>query len=105
MSDAHSEGHHDHRKLYIKIFWILLVLTIVEVLVAELSIGQGAMIATLSGLAIYKAALVAIHYMHLSAETKWLRYTVYGVGMIPILYAFVLIAEGAWRLLRNVGVA
>ena len=105
MSDAHSEEHHDHRPLYIKIFWILLILTIVEVAVAELSIGTGPMIAALSGLAIYKAALVAIHYMHLGDETKWLRYTVYGAGLIPVIYAFVLIAEGAWRLIRNAGVA
>ena len=105
MADTHSGEHHDHRPLYIKIFWILLVLTIVEVLVAELSISQGPMIAALSGLAIYKAALVAIHYMHLGGESKWLRYTVYGVGLLPVIYAFVLIAEGAWRLIRNYGVA
>ena len=67
--------------------------------------GQGTMIAVLCGLAVYKAGLVAIHYMHLGSETRWLRYTIYGVGMIPVVYALVLIAEGAWRRLRNAGVA
>ena len=104
MSDAHSDEHHDHRPLYIKIFWALFFLTALEVGVVYVPMSQGAMIAVLAGLAVYKAGLVAIHYMHLSSETKWLRYTVYIVGMIPVLYAIVLIAEGAWRLLRNAGV-
>jgi caa(3)-type oxidase subunit IV len=105
MSDAHSHEHHDHRPLYIKIFWALTALTALEVGIVFVPMGTGLMIAVLCGLAVFKAALVAIHYMHLGAEGKWLRYTVYGVGLIPVLYAFVLIAEGAWRLLRNVGVA
>ena len=105
MSDAHSHEHHDHRPLYIKIFWALTLLTAIEVGIVFVPMSVGLMIAVLCGLAVFKAALVAIHYMHLGGETKWLRYTVYGVGIIPVVYAFVLIAEGAWRLLRNAGVA
>ena len=105
MSDAHTHEHHDHRPLYIKIFWALFALTAIEVGVVYVPMGQGTMIAVLCGLAVYKAGLVAIHYMHLGSETRWLRYTIYGVGMIPVVYALVLIAEGAWRLLRNAGVA
>ncbi|MDP6943678.1 MAG: cytochrome C oxidase subunit IV family protein [Myxococcota bacterium] len=102
MSDAHA--HHDHRPLYIKIFVWLFVLTAIEVGIVYVPMGQGLMISALCGLALVKAALVAIHYMHLSSETKWLRWTIYSVMFIPVFYALVLIAEGWWRLLRNAGV-
>ena len=102
MSDSHA--HHDHRPLYIKIFIWLFVLTAIEVGIVYLPIPQGPMIAALCGLALVKAGLVAIHYMHLSAETKWLRITIYSVMFMPVFYALVLVAEGWWRLLRNAGV-
>ena len=105
MADSNAHEHHDHRPLYIKIFWALFILTAIEVGVVYVPMSNGMMIAILCGLALYKAGLVAIHYMHLGSETKWLRYTIYGVGMIPVIYALVLIAEGAWRLIRNAGVA
>jgi len=104
MSDAHAHEHHDHRPLYIKIFWILFALTALEVGIVYLPLGQGVMISALCGLALVKAALVAIHYMHLSSETRWLRLTIYSVMFIPVFYALVLIAEGWWRMLRNAGV-
>ena len=106
MSDSHAKdhGHHDHRPLYIRIFWYLFILTALEVGIVYVPLSQGVMISALCGMAVVKAGLVAIHYMHLSTETKWLRWTIYGVMAMPVFYAVVLIAEGWWRLLRNAGV-
>ncbi len=104
MSEAHTHEHHDHRPLYIRIFIYLFVLTAIEVAIVYVPMNQGLMISVLCGLALVKAAMVAIHYMHLSAESKWLRITIYTVMFIPVFYALVLIAEGWWRLLRNAGV-
>ena len=104
MSDAHAHEHHDHRPLYIKIFIWLFILTAIEVAIVYVPMGQGLMISVLCSLALVKGALVAIHYMHLSAETKWLRITIYSVMFMPVFYALVLIAEGWWRMIRNAGV-
>jgi len=42
---------------------------------------------------------VAIVYMHLGHEKITLQWTVAVPMMFPVLYAFVLIIEGTWRLL------
>ena len=104
MSDAHSHEHHDHRPLYVRVFWYLFILTAVEVGIVYVPMSQAMMLSALCGLALVKAALVAIHYMHLSSETKWLRITIYTVMFMPVFYALVLIAEGWWRMIRNAGV-
>ncbi|MEZ4272747.1 MAG: cytochrome C oxidase subunit IV family protein [Myxococcota bacterium] len=67
--------------------------------VVYLPIAKGLMISALIGMAIAKAALVAIYYMHLKRETKILRWTVFGCLFVPAFYALVLVSEGAWRML------
>ncbi len=104
MSDTHTHEHHDHRPLYIKIFIYLFLLTALEVGIVYVPMSQGLMLSVLSSLALVKAGLVAIHYMHLSSETRWLRITIYVVMFMPVFYAIVLVAEGWWRMLRNAGV-
>ena len=49
-------------------------------------------------MAVVKAVLVALFYMHLNHETKILRYSVLIPLCFPPLYALVLISESAWRL-------
>jgi len=94
---------HDHRKLYWQIFVMLFVLTVLEVGVVYIpGIGKGLLIAALVLLALVKAALVGLFYMHLSSETTELKLTVAIPMMIPMFYALVLIVEASWRLLRNV---
>lgn len=99
---AHSHGNKVHvdRKLYVKIFFALLILTIIEVGVAYLPISTPLMVSALVGLAIVKATLVALFYMHLSHETKVLKLTVLIPLSLPVFYAVVLIADAAWRMLR-----
>lgn len=101
----HGHGDHDHkpnRKEYWVIFAALLVLTLLEVGIAqpELGISKTLMRLGLVGMALAKAALVALFYMHLKHETRVLRLTVAIPLATPALYAVVLISEAAWRLIR-----
>jgi caa(3)-type oxidase subunit IV len=57
---------------YIKIFYILLVLTIVEVAIVYLGLPKILLAALLVIFAVWKAALVAMHFMHLKFEKKTL---------------------------------
>lgn len=95
-------AHKPNRKEYFVIFAVLALLTVIEVAVAQMpGIGKGPMVTALVLLAAAKAGCVALFYMHLKHETKVLRWTV-GAPLIavPPLYALVLVAEAAWRLLR-----
>jgi caa(3)-type oxidase subunit IV len=57
---------------YIKIFWILLVLTIVEVAIVYMGLPRMLLVGLLVIFAVWKAALVAMHFMHLKFEKKTL---------------------------------
>ena len=59
--------------------------------------GKTALVTALIGLALAKAAAVAMFFMHLNHETKFMRWTVAFPMAFPALYAFILIAEGAYR--------
>jgi cytochrome c oxidase subunit IV len=88
-----------HRREYWVIFVWLTVLTVVEVAVAYAPVSKGLMVSALVLLALAKAALVALFYMHLKQETAILRRTISFCLAIPVFYAFVLIAEATWRML------
>ena len=88
-----------HRREYIVIFVWLFVLTVVEVGVVYIpGISMGLLVSALFGLALVKASLVGLFYMHLQSETNVLRLGVAIPMAIPLFYAVVLIAEAAWRL-------
>jgi len=57
---------------YMKIFWILLVLTVVEVAIVYLGLPKILLWSLLVILAVWKAALVAMHFMHLKFEKRTL---------------------------------
>lgn len=103
---AHGDhGDHEHkpnRREYWVIFAALLVLTLLEVGIAQpgLGISKTLMRLGLVGMALTKAVLVALFYMHLKHETRVLRLTVFIPLSTPALYAVVLISEAAWRLIR-----
>ncbi len=91
---------HVNRKEYWAIFLALTILTVLEVgLVKVPGIAKPMMITGLVFLAAVKAACVALFFMHLKHETRMLRLTVFVPLMVPPVYALVLIAEAAWRLL------
>jgi cytochrome c oxidase subunit 4 len=89
---------HVSRKEYWIIFAALAVLTGLEVGVVYVpGIGKKLLVAGLILLALAKAALVALFYMHLKHETRILKLTVFIPLSTPAIYATVLIMEAAWR--------
>lgn len=91
---------HVNRKQYWVIWLYLLVLTLAEVGVASVpNLAKGLVVSALVLLAVVKAALVGLFYMHLVHETNVLKWSVAVPMASPVLYAVVLIAEAGWRLL------
>lgn len=87
------------RKRYWIIWLYLLALTLAEVGVANVSsLSKGWIVSALLLLALAKAALVGLFYMHLAHETSVLKWTVFVPMTAPVLYAVVLMAEARWRL-------
>jgi cytochrome c oxidase subunit 4 len=99
--DAAHDGAHGHKpdiREYFVIFAVLFVLTVIEVGVTKVpGIARGLMILALMLLAVSKAAIVALFYMHLKHETKVLKLTVALPVAAPAVYALVLMSEAAWR--------
>jgi cytochrome c oxidase subunit 4 len=74
---------------YMLIWFVLLVLTIVEVGIAYLStLPRNVLIVVLVGLAIWKATLVAMYYMHLRFER--LRVILLATAPLPLAIILVL---------------
>lgn len=93
MSDA---KHVSHRGEYFKIFFMLTALTVIELIVPNMTMSSFAKGSSLTVLALGKAALVGWSYMHLKEETKWMRF----IALIPIsafLYALVVVLESMYR--------
>jgi cytochrome c oxidase subunit 4 len=96
-----ARGRATHRAQYVVVFVVLAVLTLVELGVARTAgIAKPAVVAALVALAIAKAALIALFYMHLRFETRILRLTVLGPLVAPAVYGVVLIAEASAKVLR-----
>jgi caa(3)-type oxidase subunit IV len=89
------------RSQYVVVFVILGVLTLVELGVARTDgIPRTAVVIALVAIAVAKAALIALFYMHLRFETRILRLTVLGPLLVPAALGIILIAETAWRRFR-----
>jgi len=66
-----SETAH-HETNYMAVFWWLLALTVIEVAVIYLPIAKIAIAVMLVTMAVTKAALVAMYFMHLKFEKRTL---------------------------------
>jgi cytochrome c oxidase subunit 4 len=98
---AVKAGGAAHRTQYVVVFVLLGVLTLVELGVARTSgIPRTGVVVALVALAIAKAALIALFYMHLRFETGILRLTVLAPLLAPAAYGLILIAEAGTRLMR-----
>ena len=80
-SSAHSTS------AYIKVFYVLLVLTIVEVAIVYLGLPKLVLAALLVIAAVWKASLVAMHFMHLKFEKRTLAV----VALTPFILCVFLI--------------
>jgi caa(3)-type oxidase subunit IV len=94
---AAAHGHRSRARQYLGIFLVLSVLTVLEVAVTYVPGHRMQVMAVLFTLALVKAACVALFFMHLKWETRVLRVSVAVPLALPVLYALVLITEGAWR--------
>ena len=91
---------HVDRKQYWIIFVVLSVLTALEVAVVYVpGISKELLISALVLMAVAKAAIVALFYMHLNHDTQVMRWSVALPLSMPAVYAVVLIGDAAWRML------
>jgi len=97
MSEVPAQGSGSRARQYLIIFFVLFLLTAVEVGVAYLHGHKTEVVIVLFALALVKVACVALFFMHLKWETRILRATVVIPLFLPVLYALVLISEAAWR--------
>ena len=96
-----AHGHKPNIKEYMIIFAVLTALTVLEVVIAQIpGISKKLLAVALVGLAVTKAGIVGLYYMHLKSETRVLKLTVALPLAAPTIYAVVLMAEAAWRLTR-----
>lgn len=96
-----AHGHKPNIKEYMIIFAVLTALTVLEVVIAQIpGISKKLLAVALVGLAVTKAGIVGLYYMHLKSETRVLKLTVALPLAAPTIYALVLMAEAAWRLTR-----
>ena len=72
---------------YMGIFWVLLVLTVVEVGLTFLGLPKMLLASLLVILAVWKAALVAMYFMHLKFERKTLAM----IAIVPFVLCLFLI--------------
>jgi cytochrome c oxidase subunit 4 len=81
MATTHAEPN------YIGVFWWLLALTVIEVAVVYLPLAKFIVVILLIGLALSKAALVAMYFMHLKFE----RLTLGVIALVPLFLCVFLI--------------
>lgn len=78
---------------YIAIFWWLLALTIIEVAVIYAPLVKVVIAILLVGLALSKATLVAMYFMHLKFEPRTLGIIVLTPLVLCILLVFALVPD------------
>jgi cytochrome c oxidase subunit 4 len=88
MAETHDKG-----PSYMAIFWYLAILTVVELAVIFLPIAKLLIGIMLVALALSKAALVALYFMHLRFETRTLGYIALTPVLIGALLVFVLLPD------------
>ena len=77
----------NHTKSYLRIFGSLFVLTVVEVIIAQIGLPYTMLVILLVVLALVKAGLVAVYFMHLKYESRFLSV----IGYAPLAVASILI--------------
>ena len=88
-----AETGHKHPN-YMAIFWYLAILTIIELAVIYLPLAKFTIGVLLCALALGKAALVAMYFMHLKFEAKTLGWIAVTPLAIATLLVFVLLPDG-----------
>jgi cytochrome c oxidase subunit IV len=92
MDTAHAEPN------YMAIFYWLFGLTVAELAVAYMPIPRSLMIAGLVSLAVAKAALVAMFFMHLRFEKRTLAVIALTPPILLVMVLVITFPDTAWRL-------
>ena len=87
-----EHAHKEHPK-YMRIFWILLVLTIAEVAVVYMPFPKIVIALLLIGMACSKALYVALYFMHLKFEQRTLMIIALTPFIICIFLVFMLLPD------------
>src|SRR2546422_9824487 len=88
MATAHKHPN------YMAIFWYLAILTVVELAVIFMPLGKVTIGVLLCALALGKATLVAMYFIHLRFETRKLGLVSVTPLVIATLLVFVLLSDG-----------
>jgi len=90
---AHAATAHKHPN-YMAIFWWLAILTIVELAVVFMPLAKLTIGVLLCALALAKAAMVAMYFMHLKFEVRMLGLIAVTPLVIATLLIFLLLPDG-----------
>jgi cytochrome c oxidase subunit 4 len=85
-ADGAAPAHHISNRTYLIVFAWLTFMTAVEVAVAALPIAENVKVIILIAVAVIKAALVVLYYMHLKYDSKWYWVTL----LVPIFFVLLL---------------
>jgi cytochrome c oxidase subunit 4 len=88
-----ASGAHKHPN-YMAIFWYLAILTVVEIAVIYTPLSKVTIGVLLCALALGKATLVAMYFMHLRFETRTLGMIAVTPLVIATLLIFVILPDG-----------
>ena len=83
-----QERHVESHAPYLKVFWSLLVLTVLEYGYAKMLEGKisfATLVAGLMVLAVTKAFLVGLYFMHLKFEGRWIYLMLVPVGFLAVV--------------------
>ena len=94
MSDA-KQAAHPHPN-YVGVWIGLAVLTALELFVAFLPWSKSILIALLLGMAVWKALLVALYFMHLRFEPNRLRILVVAPLPLAVILVVAVTREYVW---------
>jgi cytochrome c oxidase subunit 4 len=98
-----TSGEHKHPS-YMAIFWYLAILTVVEIAVIYMPFPKVTIGVLLCGLALGKATLVAMYFMHLRFETRTLGMIAITPLVIATLLVFVILPDSRAVAKRTQGV-
>ncbi len=88
-----ASADHGHPN-YMAIFWYLAILTVIEIAVIYTPLAKVTIGVLLCALALGKASLVAMYFMHLRFETRTLGMVAVTPLVIATLLVFLLLPDG-----------
>src|SRR3954471_13785115 len=75
---------------YLKVFFALLIFTVLEYFYAMMPISFPALVVGLLSMAITKAALVGWYFMHLKFEGRWVYFMLVPAGVLATIFVLAL---------------